>query len=100
MTRDNERLYYYIGETDENGATRPGAQTAYAAFDAAPPLTGFTLTAGVVSPDGQSAILCADLTKRENGQDVSLASYPLRLRLMGGLWKIDYSEVTGLFDAR
>ncbi len=99
MTRDDGRLYGLLSAGTAD-APRPAPEEAYAAFDASPLLTSFTLTPGVLSADGQTAVLCARMTLRPGQEDVTVESAPVRLRLENGLWKIDFDQLTGLFAAR
>ena len=71
-------------------------KTAYAAFDQAAVLTGFTVSPGAVSQAGDYAVLCADITLRAQGEDAARTGYPLRLEREGGLWKISYARLLAL----
>lgn len=92
LTQDWEALYAYT-QAEE---ARPAAQTAYAAFDQAAVLTGFTVSPGAVSQAGDYAVLCADITLRAQGEDAARTGYPLRLEREGGLWKISYARLLAL----
>ncbi|MBQ9263792.1 MAG: GerMN domain-containing protein [Clostridia bacterium] len=78
--------------------TRPGEQTAVNSFAAGRIITGFEVSAGTVSIDGQSAVLCADLTMRAAGEDEALAGYPVHLTREDGIWRIDYDPLMALMQ--
>ena len=91
LNRDFAGLYDL---TAKGGASaRPGEPTAMNAFSDAVILTGFTLSPGSVSLDGQTAVLCADLTLLTAGQEQTVPGYPLRLIREGSLWKMDYDAL-------
>lgn len=100
MRRSNDTLYAYIAAHSSDASPRPGTQEAYAAFDQAPLLSHFSLSSGVVSADGRTAVLCADMVLRIQEKDVHVEGYPLRLVLENDLWKIQFDQLTGLFNAR
>ena len=94
MPQDWHQLY---AMTSSEG--RPGDQTAFDAFSSARVLTGFTLSAGDVSPDGKTAILTAEMTLRGDGADMTLTGYPVRLVRQGGVWKMDYQRLLAMMNA-
>ena len=96
MTQNWAALYDFT--LREGAAARPGEQTAAEAFAGARVLTGFAVSAGNVSLDGQTAVLTADLTLRGEGGDVTRGGYPLRLRREAGIWKIDYAALTAMMN--
>ena len=97
LTRDWDTLYALTARGAE-GDGRPVAQSAFDAFAAAQTLTGFTLSAGNVSPDGQRAVVCADGTLRGEGEDLLFSGYPVHLVREDGLWKIPYARLTELMN--
>jgi len=95
MTQDWERLY-----TMTAGEGRPGEQGTIHAFSAARTLVGYTLSPGEVSPDGKSAILSVDMVLRGSGEDVAIAAYPVLLTRQDGIWKMDYSRLLAMMNAK
>ncbi|MBR1584188.1 MAG: GerMN domain-containing protein [Clostridia bacterium] len=93
MSQDWPSLYGWVARD-----SRPGEQTAIAAFAAAGILTGFEATAGTVAMDGQSAVLCADLTLRAAGDDVTRTGYPIHLVREDGLWRIRYDQLLAMIQ--
>lgn len=97
MTQDYATLYEMVSR-ESSTDPRPGEQESISAFAAARALTGFSLSPGSVSADGQSAVLCADMTLHSAGEDTAIAGYPLHLKREGGLWKISYSALISLMN--
>ena len=65
-----------------------------------PLLTSFALTNGTVSPDGQSAIVLADLTLRSNdGNSYARLGWPMRLSYVQGVWLVEQSALRSLWEA-
>jgi len=93
MRRDWPSLYSWVLPD-----TRPGEQTAISAFATARVLTGFSVSAGTVTPDGQRAALCMDLSVRSAGDDGEIAGYPLILTREGGLWRVSYEQLAELMQ--
>lgn len=93
MRQDWPTLYSWVSPD-----TRPGEQTAINAFATARALTGFEVSAGAVSPDGQRAALCLNLALRSNGADEESTGYPLLLVREGGLWRVNYDQLTELMQ--
>jgi len=64
---------------------------------AAPVLTTFALYDGTVSPDGASAVVCADLYLRgAEDTETQWAAYPLRLINENGAWKIPAAQLKAM----
>ena len=85
--------------TARSGASpRPGEQSAVEAFSAASALIGYALSPGSVALDGQTAVLCADLTLRGDHADRLIRRYPLRLIREGGLWKMAYDPLLNMLN--
>ena len=91
MAQDWETLYDLTAR--EGTPARPGEQTAFDAFAAGQALTGFDLSCGSVSYDGQTAVITAQLTLRGTGRDQTVAGYPLLLTRESGLWKVNYARL-------
>ena len=74
------------------------AQTALNGdLENAPALLAFTVYDGTVSPDGGSAVVCADLTLRDaDGFETALNACPLRLIRESGVWKILRAQLTDI----
>ncbi len=84
------------GETGEN--TRVGEQSAFDAFSTARTLAEFDLSPGSVSFDGQTAVLTAKLTVRDQGMDQTVQGYPLLLCREAGIWKMDYARLLNMMN--
>ncbi len=84
----------------EGGVSRPTEQTAADAFAASRVLTGFTLSPGNVSYDGQTAVFTAELSLRGTGLDETVSGYPLTLIREGGLWKMDYERLLAMMQSQ
>ena len=97
MTQDYAMMYTLVSRENTNDP-RPGEQEAISAFAAGKILTGYTLSPGQVSSDGQSAVLCADMALRGEGEDLTVSGYPLHLHREEGLWKISYSSLLSLIN--
>lgn len=93
MTQNWARLY---GMTC--GASRPNETAALNQFSLSRVLSGFTLSHGSVSPDGQTAVLTADLSLQSPGEDTYLQHYPLILTREGGLWKMSFEKLEALMQ--
>lgn len=93
MRQDWPALYSWVSLD-----TRPGEQTAISAFATARVLTGFQVSAGTVSPDGQRAALCMDLSVRSAGDDEEIVGYPLILVRESGLWRVSYEQLAELMQ--
>ncbi len=94
MNQDWPALYGWLARD-----SRPGEQTALGEFAAGRALTGYEVSAGAVSLDGQRAVVCADLSLRASGEDAERAGYPIHLMREGGLWRIEYSRLTDMIQA-
>ena len=84
QNRDPETMFSFI-------SAREGVTQSLLSEDlsAAPALLAFAVYNGTVSPDGGSAVVCADLVLRDrNGAEKTLDACPLRLVSEGGAWKI------------
>lgn len=84
QNRSGEGLAAFISAKDSPTQAALGSDLA-----AAPALLGFALYDGTVSPDGGSAVVCADLVLRDaDGMESTVDAYPLRLVSEGGAWRI------------
>lgn len=93
QSRDWSRLYRYTARTDAfDGAARPTYDAFAMSMDALPHLTGFTTSAGSVSPDGQTAVFTVTLQLLEDGYPRT-AAVTLRLQRERSLWRISMSQV-------
>ncbi len=100
LTQNWGELYDSIALQDAfDGSERPGLQAAMLGFQASKALTTFTASAGSVSLDGRSAIVCADVTLHHaDGTDSVFQSYPIYLTRENGLWKASYSQLISLMN--
>jgi hypothetical protein len=94
MNQDWLALYGWLARD-----SRPGEQTALGEFSTAKILTGYDVSAGTVSLNGQSAVLCADLSLRASGEDAAREGYPIHLTREDGLWRIEYSRLMDMIQA-
>lgn len=93
QTRDWSALAVFVSAYDAQGARGDGG----AFLNEAPVLIDFTAYAGTVSPDGGSAVVCADLTLRDHdGQESVVSAYPLRLVREGGVWKATAAQLRAM----
>lgn len=74
------------------------SQTLFSeAFAKSDMLIVYSLTPGSVSPDGQSAVVCVNMTlRRADGGEYSISGWPLRLTRENGAWKISVSALRAL----
>lgn len=62
-------------------------------------LIAFAITPGSLSADGQSALLCVDMTLlRSDGGEYAVKSWPLRLKREAGAWKVSLSALKALMQ--
>lgn len=83
---------------DDPADPRPAGQTAFTAFAAVRVLTGFQVSPGNVTVDGQVAVVNGEMTLRANGEDSFISGYPIRLERENGLWKISYERLLALMN--
>ena len=99
QAQDWTSLYDLTAKEGENAEkTRVGEQSAFDAFSAARPLAEFDLSPGNVSFDGQTAVLTAVLTVRDQGMDQTVRGYPLLLCREAGVWKMDYNRLLNMMN--
>lgn len=77
-------------------AGRPGEQQLQEMLENSPVLTGFVLSGGQPSFDGQQAIVTADISFYENENAWTRKGYPFRLQREKGVWKIHYDTLNNL----
>lgn len=95
--RDFDRLYRFVAQED---TARPTDAAFLEEMEArAGALTMYSLSAGVVSEDGQVAVLSTTYEFIRGGSQVSLQNFPLRLARENGLWKITYAELLRMMEA-
>lgn len=97
MTQDFSTLYTLVARENATDP-RPGEQESISAFAAGKALTGYTLSSGQVSFDGQRTVLCVDMSLRGSGNDLTFSGYPLHLSREEGLWKISYSSLLSMMN--
>ena len=98
MTRAHDELYGFLASAGSDGSPRPGQNQMYDLFDLSPVLMNYTLSPGVLSPDGQSAVLCLDLMVSKDGQDRLITAFPLHLTEENGFWRIPHDQLESLFN--
>lgn len=77
-------------------ADKPGDQQLQEELENSPVLTGFVLSAGQPSFDGQRAIVTADITFCQNEKTWTRKGYPFLLQREKGVWKIHYDTLCNL----
>lgn len=91
MSRNHAQLFSCL-----SAQGRPSEQTVMDMLEDSPVLTGFVLSNGHVSADGQTAIVTAELNMHQGGNDMVKNGYPLRLQLESGVWKIGFDSLSGM----
>lgn len=95
QTRDWESLSQWIAA---RGAS--AADIAPASLAKAQTLLAAQAGEGCVSPDGQSAVVCVNLTLRgDDGAESACAAWPLRMIREGGVWKIPAAALLEMMQA-
>lgn len=93
-----DRLYRFVAQND---AKRPTEATFLSEMrDLARRLTYYDLSAGVVSQDGQSAVIEASYEYMLNGNTIQVQNFPLRLTRENGQWRIAYAELRRMMEAQ
>ena len=77
-------------------AGRPGDQQLQEEMEVSPVLTGFVLSGGQPSFDGQWAIVTADITFCQGEKTWTRKGYPFRLQREKGVWKMHYDTLCNL----
>lgn len=91
MTRNGEQLQGCIAL-----GGMPAGQSGEEVLSQSLPLTGFQLANGHVSPDGQWAVVTAEITLHKNGSDIVRKGYPIRLCRENGVWKIPFDTLQSM----
>ena len=95
-SRDYQRMYHFVSET----AGRPTENSFIQEMnDLTRVLSGYSLSAGTVSADGNAAVLETYLNIFESGNMIVLQSYPLRMECENGMWKITYASLMQMMEA-
>jgi len=97
QTQDWESLYDFTAR--EGVLARPGEQAALDGYASSAQLVDYSVSSGSVSPDGQSAVLTAEMTLSLRESSWSVQGYPLHLMREEGLWKMDQADVERLMNA-
>lgn len=93
MAKDFSRLQRFV-------ADRPTeAEFQQEMFASTRSLTGYSLSAGMVSDDGQSAVIVVQMDYADATGMVRVENYPLRLERDRGLWKITYEALLRMMEA-
>jgi len=86
--RSFDTLYPLLSSLDGNLA-RPVQTTASEIFSSTDALMVYSVTPGSIAPDGQSAVVCVDMTlRRADGSEYSVSAWPLRLQRENGAFKV------------
>ncbi len=93
MRKDFTRLYRFISSRPTEAAFLDRMMAVGRS------LTKFELTPGMVSDDGQTAVVVAQLTYLEKSNPGSVQSYPVHLTRHNGLWKMDYESLLLMMEA-
>ncbi len=89
LERDWATLLSYVAASEE----RP-SESALEQSDA---LISLTVSPGSVSPDGRTAVVCADLTLlSKDGAERTELAYPITLIREYGAWKIPYARLSAM----
>jgi len=96
--RSFDTLYPFLDSADASSArSLPG--TLAKTLSAADVLLSYALTPGSASPDGQSAVVCADLTlRRADGSEYTVTAWPVRLMRENGAFKVSMSALQKLMQ--
>jgi hypothetical protein len=99
---DVKTLYLFTAIKDpDTGIARPAEQTVYAELGQAGTLIAYSISAGSVSPNGQTAILCADITVHSSSNEIfTHTAWPVMLCRENGIWKIPYAKLTDIMVHR
>lgn len=93
-SKDYSRLYRYISECP----TEAAFQQEIVNYNRS--LTNFSLTPGILSSDGTSAVLSAMLEYTDINGVVLVENYPIHLICEEGLWKMRYATLLKLMEAK
>lgn len=91
MTRNHDQLLSSLAVQG-----RPTVQIMESLMENSLTLTGFRLSHGDVSADGQWAVVTAELTLHREGQDQVRSGYPIRMRRENGVWKMPFDTLQSM----
>ena len=93
QTRNWARLYTFVARTDADGQARPVYDDFAARMDALPHLTGYSLSAGNITADGQRAAFTVTAALLD-GTQTAERTWTLHLTRERGLWRVGLSQLT------
>lgn len=91
--RDFDRLYRFVSGSPTE------AEFQQTMLEVGRALTSFTLSPGVVSDDGQSAVILAGLEYTNASGFAVIRDFPMQMRRVNNLWKIEYAALLRLMEA-
>lgn len=90
---------YPLLSSQEDTKLLPAQSLFSEAFADSPVLIAYTLSPGSIAVDGQSAVVCVDMTlRRADGSEYALAGWPLRVKREMGAWKVSLSALQALMQ--
>lgn len=90
---------YPLLSSQEDTKLLPAQSLFSEAFAQSDALIAYTLTPGSISVDGQSAVVCVDMTlRRADGSEYVLTGWPLRIKREMGAWKVSLSALQALMQ--
>ena len=96
--RNFDSLYPLLS-SQEDVKIRPAQSLFSDAFAESDVLILYSLTPGSISVDGQSAVVCVDMTlRRQDGSEYTMSGWPLKLKREGGAWKAKLSALQTLMQ--
>ena len=90
--RNFETLFDYTSARNAD-SPRPVYENFLKELDPCPSLSGYALTGGSVSLDGQRAVVTVSLSMHKDGIAGEIPAYPLHLVRENGLWKVAYTTL-------
>lgn len=94
---DYGTMYQFLSAQDAN-ISREAFDGALSLCEA---LVAYGVSGGTVSPDGQTATHCADVTLLgQDGQTRALSALPFRLVRENGVWRVTYAQLLRLMQLR
>ena len=96
--RNFDSLYPLLS-SQEDVKNRPAQALFSDAFADSDVLILYSLTPGSIAVDGQSAVVCVDMTlRRQDGSEYTMNGWPLKLKREGGAWKASLSALQTLMQ--
>lgn len=96
--RNFDTMYPLLTNLD-GASARPAQTTASEMLAATDALLVYSLSPGSISPDGQSAVVCIDMTLRHaDGSEYRLEAWPLKLTRENGAFKVSLSALKSLMQ--